>query len=251
MLKRIAKRLLAAAGIEIRRIPRQTQEFAGSNRVAPQERVELESLLHRFAETHPHVPYWSCPKNTRSYLTDKRLEFFHELIEICVAQGVHFDGKRIADVGAGTGYLLRVLGQRFPSATLIGFEPDPDITALARELCPTATFHDAGVLASDDVRADVVFCTEVLEHMTDPEGALRALLRSPAAGGWLVLTVPDGRTDTFHAGPMRTSGDAYYGHINFWSPESWSLFVRKVAAGHAVACMQLSSGENAAFIRQC
>ena len=38
-------------------------------------------------------------------------------------------------------------------------------------------------------------------------------------GGILLVTVPNGRIDTFA------------GHINFWSPESWDIFVAENSGG--------------------
>jgi len=40
--------------------------------------------------------------------------------------------------------------------------------------------------------------------------------------GSLLITVPNGRLDTFD------------GHINFWSPESWEVFIKKNTAGNEV-----------------
>jgi hypothetical protein len=58
---------------------------------------------------------------------------------------------------------------------------------------------------------DTVFCCETLEHLLIPSKALKNLLN--ATNFKCVLTVPDGRTDT------------YPGHINFWSEESWGSFL--------------------------
>src|SRR5262249_22983755 len=69
---------------------------------------------------------------------------------------------------------------------------------------------------------DVVFCIEVLEHLTHPDKALRRLLTMLNTRGVAILTVPNGRLDTFE------------GHINFWSPESWEVFIREVCNGCVV-----------------
>jgi 2-polyprenyl-3-methyl-5-hydroxy-6-metoxy-1,4-benzoquinol methylase len=60
---------------------------------------------------------------------------------------------------------------------------------------------------------DIIICTEVLEHLEYPEESLKNMLLSLNNGGKLIISVPDGRKDTF------------FGHINFWSPESFKIFV--------------------------
>jgi hypothetical protein len=60
---------------------------------------------------------------------------------------------------------------------------------------------------------EVVFCAEVLEHLVNPSLAIKNLLTLVQSPGLLVVTVPDGRRDTF------------IGHIHFWSPESWEQFI--------------------------
>lgn len=72
---------------------------------------------------------------------------------------------------------------------------------------------------SADGKYDVITCTETIEHLTEPEAAVRSLLRSLSSKGVLVLTVPDGRIDH------------YKNHINFWSPESWKIFANKLSQG--------------------
>lgn len=52
---------------------------------------------------------------------------------------------------------------------------------------------------------------------------MAGILRS---NGTLIFTVPDGRLNTQSAGKLREDGSSYWGHIHFWSPESWALFLK-------------------------
>ena len=63
---------------------------------------------------------------------------------------------------------------------------------------------------------DFILCTEVIEHLEDPEAALKSMLNSLSDFGYLLITVPDGRLDRS------------YRHINFWSSESFSIFVKNI-----------------------
>jgi len=60
---------------------------------------------------------------------------------------------------------------------------------------------------------------EVLEHILHPVTAFRNLLEIVMAKGILLITVPNGRYETFS------------GHINFWSPESWDVFISENSGG--------------------
>ena len=66
---------------------------------------------------------------------------------------------------------------------------------------------------------DIIFCTEVLEHLLNPWEATHHLENALLPGGTLVLTVPEGRKD--HSNE----------HINFWSPESWKAFLDRECSG--------------------
>ncbi|MHC4917529.1 MAG: class I SAM-dependent methyltransferase, partial [Planctomycetota bacterium] len=65
-----------------------------------------------------------------------------------------------------------------------------------------------------------------MEHLVDPAAAVENLLGMLESGGRLVLTVPDGREDSVPAGSGSIESGSFSGHIHFWSPESWSIFLR-------------------------
>ncbi|MCK4934746.1 MAG: methyltransferase domain-containing protein [Simkaniaceae bacterium] len=77
--------------------------------------------------------------------------------------------------------------------------------------------------------ADVIFCTEVLEHLQHPESAITHLLTLKKDAGVLILTVPNGRIDSSAQ------------HINFWSPESWKIFLQKSAPSNNIQSLKTLS----------
>lgn len=249
MLKNLVKSGFRALGLEVRRVDRSSRRpVPGSpERVDPAEIRELEAELAAFSREEPRVEPWSDPGGAREYLSDRRLRFYRDLLEVVRDQGVTLDGLRVADVGSGTGYLLRRIHARHPAAQLTGFDTYSDITRLARHLCPTATFHERDLHDIDDP-FDVVFCTEVLEHLYEPGEALRHLLGLLNPEGTLILTVPDGRADSFPAGGALDNGRGRWGHVNFWSPESWPLFLERSAPGWGRAWGLLETGENWAVL---
>ena len=98
-------------------------------------------------------------------------------------------GKRLLDVGCGSGEFLRRM-QRL-GWSVEGVEPDPEAARTARGChvsVHAGTLEDAA-LASDGY--DAVTMTHVVEHLPDPVGTLRECHRILRAGGQLVIATPN------------------------------------------------------------
>jgi len=70
--------------------------------------------------------------------------------------------------------------------------------------------------------ADVVFCSEVLEHVEDYEAALKEIYRILKAGGTLILTVP------VHA-KYWGSDDRFVGHLTRFEPDSFGKLLAETS----------------------
>jgi 2-polyprenyl-3-methyl-5-hydroxy-6-metoxy-1,4-benzoquinol methylase len=244
-MKNLLSKVLRGLGIEVRRVPR-SRLFSRS--VSSSERLTVNQTLRRFAETQPPESPLSNFKKLRAYLSDYRISFFHELLDITNNLGIAFTNRRVADVGCGTGYLLHLIENTSNPSGLTGFDTFTEMNELARLFCPSGTVHDSPLEAVEE-KFDVIFCTEVLEHMTNPTAALRSMFQCLSDTGVLILTVPDGRQDQHSAGQMREDGSAHWGHVNFWSPESWPRFLQQSVDGPSnIHTCLLASGENVAAI---
>lgn len=94
------------------------------------------------------------------------------------------------DIGCGYGRLTPVLSEFAPYVT--GFEREPTLLAMARELLPTLTFvetPDLTGLAADDGSADFVMTFTVLQHLPDPraEAVVAEILRVAAPTAHLLI----------------------------------------------------------------
>lgn len=242
-LARALNRLLRPLGLAVRRLPPRGRAAAGPA-VDPEEVATLEDELNRFAASRPPGAGLSDAGALRAYLTDTRIAFFHEAVDAAEALGVGWDEARVVDAGSGTGVLLWMLERTRTPAALAGFDSFAEVNGLARQLCPRATITDGSLFEATGT-VDVVVCTEVLEHLVDPEAAIRHLAGLLAPGGALVLTVPDGREDRHPAVERREDGTGYWGHIHFWSPESWPLFLRAaLGEGAEIKAVLLEAGKN-------
>ena len=97
--------------------------------------------------------------------------------------------SRVLEVGVGGGNVLeRIAGRR------VGIDLSPFILAKARaRLGSNASLlrSDAAALPFATGAFDRVYCSEVLEHVLEPEAVVREMRRVLAPGGHVVVSVPN------------------------------------------------------------
>lgn len=157
-----------------------------------------------FAEVADETPY---------------LEFGRALEAALTRHGVDFDGRGVADVGTGPGLMLKALLQGKTPASVAGFDFSEIALKRARAALPAAKFVRHDIYEPLPNSYDILLCTEVLEHLEHPRRAIETMLRGLTPRGIMILTVPDGRIDFSRY------------HINFWSAESWRIFLTEAAPG--------------------
>ena len=99
-------------------------------------------------------------------------------------------GARVLDIGCGYGFALDV-GQFLFGWEGIGLDPSLSAERGRAELGLDIRPGTLDETFAPDERFDVVFASEVLEHIPEPLGFLRAVHGRLASGGVLVLTTPD------------------------------------------------------------
>jgi len=102
---------------------------------------------------------------------------------------------RVLDIGCGTGATARTLRAR-GADRLVGVEPAGPAAALARDVFDT--LHEGQVeevLASGALTGpfDCILLYDVLEHLVDPAGVMRALRPLAAPGARVHISVPNAR----------------------------------------------------------
>jgi SAM-dependent methyltransferase len=244
----LVRGMVATTGYRLARArPSETFRPAAVDRA---ERAPFLAAILPVVQANTATGRYPTPAFLRRYFSPKRLAMSRLLVDECERLGVRLAGADVLDVGCHAGYLLRLLARRHPDARLFGCDVYADKVAMAHRACPTAEVWRAQLAElADEARYDVVFFNEVLEHTRDPEAVLRRLVRLKRPGGWLVLSVPDGREDTFPAMSYHPEFDAFGGHVNFWSPESWQLFVTRLCPDREVHTAKLAFGCLLAAIR--
>lgn len=198
--------------------------------------------VHEISEKGETLP---PAERVRSYYSLNRMASYREILDQCEADGVALNERRILDIGCHYGALLWMLASRYPSATLIGTDIKNDAwDELARAACARAQFMTFGLWdLPEEPRYDVIFLTQVLEHLEEPSRGVQSLLNCLSDGGVAIVTVPDGRVDRTPAWTYQKDMRSYFGHVNFWSPESWKKFYEQNFPGAIVRVAKLPTGQ--------
>jgi 2-polyprenyl-3-methyl-5-hydroxy-6-metoxy-1,4-benzoquinol methylase len=222
-MKGLVKKLFSMAGLGIHRL-----EPSHNNNSKRSYTPVVSSPIHHNSKQGLEE-FYSDRDAVESYLDPA---FYERLINLLSTHGVDYNQKRVADVGCGTGGLLKALKSRFQPSSLTGFEYSENALEIARSQVPGVEFCYFDIYEGGTREFDVIFCVEVIEHLLHPDTALRNVVHMLAESGTALVTVPNGRVDTFD------------GHINFWSPESWDVFLRQTCEGYGVQTGLIEDGQN-------
>ena len=152
----------------------------------------------------------------------------------------HVVGTSILDAGCGEGITLEKLVQRFPEASVIGIDTEPENI----EIC---THHGLPVQSGSvyeipfaDASFDTVLFSEVIEHLDHPELALSEIRRVLRPEGRIIIIFPNDfmfKVSRILTGMIK---EAFYdpGHVKQWTPgsirRSLSALGFSVIKGHSL-----------------
>lgn len=169
--------------------------------------------------------------NYRKHTSDnplqrKLIDRFHAKVTDIV---VGLSPRTLLDAGCGEGFVADILQTAIPDARITGFDVREDCVKLAQLRNPRGTFAAGDIynIAFPDDTFDVVYSFEVLEHLREPDRALRELAR--VAKQAVVLSVPHepffclanaARGKNLDVRPRGSDPD----HRNFWSRQAFADF---------------------------
>lgn len=233
-LKQAVRIRMAKAGISITRTEPRTE--VTTIRYSPAEIDRLHQDIEALPLNSTDWEIWKTPASVKSYLANERINFYHQLVSAATDLGVDLAGKSILDIGTCSGYLLRIVKERHPETTVTGTDYYEECVRLSAALVPDAKVFQSSIddLKGSDESYDVIFCTEVLEHIVDTETQIPTMLELIRPRGALIVTVPNGRLDVT---PSLTSEDgiSFGGHVNFWGEESWAYYIDRIAGSRRTA----------------
>ena len=115
--------------------------------------------------------------------------FFQQKLVDSVEPG---DSLAVLDVGCGTGWAVRTLARRYPSADIYGIDISESMVEVARKKSRSlsnALFRaeDAEQLGFEDEKFDYVITSHAFRHCPDPDKALSEFYRVLKQDGTLLL----------------------------------------------------------------
>ncbi|MCP4157162.1 MAG: class I SAM-dependent methyltransferase [bacterium] len=127
-------------------------------------------------------------------------------------------GRKVLDLGCGTGYGSTFLAS-FGAAEVVGADIAEEAVDYASKYHkhPAARFillTDDKTLPFEDGSFDFVFCSQVIEHIENPESLLKEFLRVLNPGGFALVTTPNKTIFSPHADEHSSSNEFHISEMN-------------------------------------
>jgi 2-polyprenyl-3-methyl-5-hydroxy-6-metoxy-1,4-benzoquinol methylase len=136
--------------------------------------------------------------------------------------------KTILDVGCGTGNFVSYFTRKGYDIT--GIDLSSEAISQARKGCPGCSFICHDIMETPfPQKADLVYSTQVIEHIFDVDRFLSHLKSSLNRGGLLIITTPNILAPRIRLG-MLVGKDVPFrdlSHIRFFSPSHLKKVMRK------------------------
>jgi len=169
--------------------------------------------------------------NYKKLTTSNPLHKFliNNFLKTLISQAKELDVSTVLDVGCGEGFTLSRLAQAHVGKKREGIEYLDTAIALGKKEHPSITIKKGTIydLPYKDNSIDLVICTEVLEHLEDPEAALKELVR--VSKKYCLFSVPH-EPIFILSNLLRGKNLSRLGndieHINHWSRRGFIRFIR-------------------------
>jgi 2-polyprenyl-3-methyl-5-hydroxy-6-metoxy-1,4-benzoquinol methylase len=146
--------------------------------------VEVEAVNNNLALEHPIDDYYARSPLPIRLIERRRLAIIRDYVGTAA-------GLDIVEVGSGGGHVLEM----FPAARLTAIDVSGVYLEQARRRLDAYDVRfvkgEVDKLGLPPQSFDRVICTEVLEHVVDPDAVLETLARLLRPGGTAVITVPN------------------------------------------------------------
>ena len=102
-------------------------------------------------------------------------------------------GIRVADIGCGTGYAIRLMASRFPRSTFVGYDASEPAIIEATVAARAASLPNASFVVEDVARLhsqtpfDLIMAFDAIHDQADPAGVLRGVRSALAPGGMFLM----------------------------------------------------------------
>ncbi len=151
------------------------------------------------ANTPEALDYYWANVDHDAYFNAARMRQYNEVIYYINHDIYNLDPLRhisVLDAGCGPGYFLQQFEWVFKYSQPVGFDYAMSAIEHANQLGLRSGFYYTDLAMPDlRYRADLVFCLQTLEHITEWQIALDNLANMTLPGGHLIITIPNGKID--------------------------------------------------------
>jgi len=152
--------------------------------------------------------------------------FFSSLISLVKPLRI----ESILDAGCGEGFTMDKLSRQKLVKKIEGIEYSKEVVSLGKDMFPDLNIKQADIydLPYKNGSFDLIICTEVLEHLDNPQKALEEMLR--ATKRYLILSVPNEpffMLSNFLRGKNLSRWGNDMDHVNHWGRFSFKSFLKK------------------------
>lgn len=138
--------------------------------------------------------------------------------------------ESVLDAGCGEGFTLEKLREHGVGGTLVGIDVQQQAIEHGRQIHPNLSLQQGSIyeLPFKNEEFDLTICSEVLEHLDDPERALRELAR--VTKKYTIITVPHEpffRMANFLRGKNISRWGNDIEHIQHWSARGIAALVEQ------------------------
>ncbi len=152
--------------------------------------------------------------------------FYQELLQSVK----HLKLKTILDAGCGEGFTLAKLQEKGIGRDLEGIDYSLEAINVGKKEHPSLLLKQGNIYKLDykNNSFDLVICSEVLEHLENPQKALKEIIR--VSKKYILLSVPNEpffMVSNFLRGKNLSRLGNDIEHINHWSSSSFEKFLKR------------------------
>lgn len=168
--------------------------------------------------------------NFRKYTSRNPVQkyFINNFLKTLILALENLTIDKVLDVGCGEGFVLSELRNRNIGSQLVGIDSSEQALDMGKKLFPQLSLKKGDIynMPYENNSFDLVICTEVMEHLEEPDKALDEVVR--ISKKYCLLSVPNEPTfmiSNFLRGKNITRWGNDRDHVQHWNSRAFENFI--------------------------